>query len=547
MKHPSFRTQFKHLRQVSGYADYNLENGYAIVPAVSSDWKEADRRILFILESMDSADIRAGAMFTSSTDKRGNEENLMCNTVPNILEQSWTLYQEYLGRNSLTDKPAAPDAAIGFLNFNAVKYFHHKDFQRLNALIDCGKRVQAIVERMKPTDVVIFGDTAAYYSLPSATDRQLLPFKRGWVETRSIGKHSCKVLNTLDLESLYRLGSGSDDDDDDGDDDASGQADLLYYVARHLCNAYAGKHLHSIKECKPNPISIDTIEKFDWLYAKLLAWKNPIGFDTETKNLESVNNQFYTHQYSFTPNKAYVVFLEHPNTPFDADEIAYMKGKLRKLWAARKEENLKLFVGMNLAFDIRVVRAQLDIPVIYHKLWDLAAAESLLDENMVLFDRTSWRFGAENIKTTQLNLRAIVTAYGNDTYWPANQGGSGSNTFGKDNRATIGHIDITKDKDALDYCVAKGELVVTPNGRLSIEEVSVGDQVLSFNHNTQRDEWKTVLRHWQTSRPGAKRVRIKHGTGTLVVTEDHPIWSEDRNAYVPAGDLRPGERIRVDS
>ena len=202
---------------------------------------------------------------------------------------------------------------------------------------------------------------------------------------------------------------------------------------------------------------------------------------------------------------------------------------------------------MNLAFDLKVVRAQLDIPLIYHHMWDVAAGELLLDENISLFDRMKWRVGVESVKTTQGNLRAITTAYGNDYYWPRSQGGSGPNDFGKDNRATIGHLNILTDKSALHYCLAQGEQVLTATGRIPVENVLPGMKVLSFNHQTAAYEYKPVVASFKTSRPGIRRVRITHGAGSLIVTEDHPVWSEDRLAYVPAGSLRPGERLRLDS
>lgn len=450
MTHLSFRSQFKRLVQIPGYAEHNLAEGYQILPQVYPEWKKADRRILFVIESMDRVDLKEGVMFTSSHDKKGNEQNLMRNTVPNILEQSWLLYQEYLGRNSLEDDPESPNAAIAFVNFNAKKYFHLKDFRRTNVLIECGKRVREIVERMKPTDVVIFGDTAASFTLPTAKDRELLPYKRGWVVKRDFGSHRCKVMNTLDLEPLYN--SGGDEDDDDSDTDASGKADLLYYVCRHLMNAWAGRMLHKVAHVKPKPIMVDSIKKFDRLFAKLWNFDGPIGYDTETENLESYNNKFYTHQYAFSDEEAYVVPIEHPNSPFDAEEVEYIKRKLRKLWSARNPARIKEFVGINLAFDIRVTRALLDVPIIYHKLWDLAAAESLLDENLSLFNLYSWRWGNENLKTPQYNLRQITVSYGSDLYWPKAQGGSGSNEFGKENRATIRHRNIMEDVDVQNYC-----------------------------------------------------------------------------------------------
>lgn len=481
MKHQSLRSQFTALKHVEGYAEMNIDNGYAIVPAIHPEWKQAQRRILFVLESVDGADIRGGQLFSSSLGKRNEEHNLMIATFPNAMEQAWQLYQEYLGNNSLTDTPAHPDFVIGALNFNATKYYHLKDYQRTNALISCAKRAVGLVERLKPTDVIICGDTAAHYMLPQEADRALLPFKRGWVVDRRIGKHECKVTTTLDIEQLYNV-SGSEEEDDSGDD-SSGPADLLYYVCRNWCNAFAGHQLHSIAHVKPHPVLVDTMDKFDKLYQRLVETQDPIGFDTETAGLEAYCNKFFTHQYAFDPTKAYVLILDHPNTPFNATQLDIIKTRLAKFWAARSKKNRKLIVGMNLAFDLKVVRAQLDIPLIYHHMWDVAAGELLLDENISLFDRMKWRVGVESVKTTQGNLRAITTAYGNDYYWPRSQGGSGPNDFGKDNRATIGHLNILTDKSALAYCAmdAQGPLAIR------LEQLKRADKIRLTKTRTYRD------------------------------------------------------------
>jgi hypothetical protein len=59
-------------------------------------------------------------------------------------------------------------------------------------------------------------------------------------------------------------------------------------------------------------------------------------------------------------------------------------------------------------------------------------------------------------------------------------------------------------------------------------------------------------------RPGRRLITgtFRHSAGNLLdaqiagepaplgVTDNHPFWSEDRQAFVPAGELRPGERLR---
>lgn len=479
----TLRQQVADLRPIKNCEDLNLDNGYSILPQATRDWGSAERRILFVLESADGNDIRAGRMFAPTQGKRGEEQNLMVATFPNVLEQAWNLYQEYLGNNSLESGRAAPDFCVATTYFNACKYYHLKDYQRTNAMLSCAKRAIGIAERMKPTDVIICGDTAAYYMLPQEADREILPFKRGWVVDRCIGKHECKVTTTLDIEQLYNV---SGDDEDDSGDDSSGPADLLYYVCRNWCNAFAGHHLHSIAHVKPNPVPVDTMDKFDKLYRRLVETDEPIGFDTETAGLEAYSNKFFTHQYAFDPSKAYVLFLDHPNTPFNATQLDIIKTKLAKFWAARSKKNRKLIVGMNLAFDLKVVRAQLNIPLVYHQMWDVAAGELLLDENIALFDRKKWRVGMGTIKTTQGNLRAITTAYGNDYYWPKAQGGSGPNDFGKDNRATIGHLNITTDRSALSYCAmdAQGPLA------LRLAQLERADKIRLTKTRTYRESFE---------------------------------------------------------
>lgn len=535
---PSFASQFSKLQHITGYEELNLDDGYKIVPAVHGSWKDCGRRILFIVESMDSADIRHGRMFTSVLGKRDEETNLMVPTMRNLIQHSWELYQEYEGINTLVDTiPTPDDTAIGFVNFNAVKYFHLRDAPRRNAMIACAKRVIQIVERMKPTDVVIFGDAAAYFVMPGAEDREHLRYKRGWTEGRLIGKHRCKVTTTLDIEPLYKEKSG-DDEDDAGADDSTSNADLLYYVSRHLMNAFAGRHLHSLRDLKAKPVMVDTIEKFDKLWQKLWDTEDPIGFDSETETLESVHNKIYCHQYALSPDRGYIIPIDHPTSPFTEDERDYIKAKLRKLWAARNPARKKTFVGVNLAFDVRVIRAQFDIPVIYHTLWDIPAGELMLDENISLFNTLAFRVDDGSAeKITAGNLRAILTSYGNDFYYTA--------SFSKEERSTIGHVDLMTHTACQEYCVARGQVVQTDRGRIPIEEIREGDNVLSFNHENRKNEWKRVTKAWQSARPGVRRVRVKHGSGSVVVTEDHPIWSEDRECYVPAGQLRPNERIRL--
>jgi intein/homing endonuclease len=84
--------------------------------------------------------------------------------------------------------------------------------------------------------------------------------------------------------------------------------------------------------------------------------------------------------------------------------------------------------------------------------------------------------------------------------------------------------------------------VLTRSGEVPIEQVVPGDEVLSFNHLHKRTEYKLVK---DTARHSTRKrlLKINSLDGSVIVTEDHPVWSEDRQEYVEARLLRVGERL----
>lgn len=431
---PSFRKLIAQLEPVNSFSRFNIPEGYSIVPQVHPTWKSSERRFLFVLESMDSVDIKHGAMFSSMLIKN-QEVNVMRATFRNVLQAAWDLYQEY--RKTPTD--FMPSMAV--VNFNASKFYHTSGTERHNAEAACAKRLVDIINVLKPTDVVVLGDAATSNLIGGQV--QNLPYKRGWVHDVTIGNIPVRLTHTLDLESLYNP-SGSDvDDEDAGFDDASGAADLLYFVARNLMNAFAGKHLHSLRHIVPRPILVDTIPKFDKLFQRLVdepEW----AFDSETENLESYHNKFYTMQFAFEDTKGYILPISHPKTPFSEEEQDYIKKKLTKLFGSEKK--IKTIITMNGGFDFRVVRAQFNIPIIHHTVWEVTAGESLLDENVGLFNRFKFDVGnGVRVKHPMGNLKALFCHYENDFYFTA--------PFSKEQRSTIGAVDIMTHVPCQEYCV----------------------------------------------------------------------------------------------
>lgn len=72
----------------------------------------------------------------------------------------------------------------------------------------------------------------------------------------------------------------------------------------------------------------------------------------------------------------------------------------------------------------------------------------------------------------------------------------------------------------------------------------VKPKVRSFNHATQQDEYKDI--GTQSVHPTSEDMyEITYEGGVITVTGNHEIWSEDRQAYVRADCLAPGERLHA--
>lgn len=87
-------------------------------------------------------------------------------------------------------------------------------------------------------------------------------------------------------------------------------------------------------------------------------------------------------------------------------------------------------------------------------------------------------------------------------------------------------------------CLVAGTQITTPNGNKPIEELNVGDLVLTHTKN-----YKPVT---QTMNSVATDIiEIKTGTTTIHVTENHPVLAivSGEQTWIPAGELEEGDVI----
>lgn len=362
----------------------------------------------------------------------------------------------------------------------------------------------SMLAELKPTKVLLMGFKSTGHIFP---DKPNLIYTHGNPHKRN-GVLYCTTLPLDQL--LYKKddnkGGGSEDTD-------ASRSDLLYTVARAMSNLAMGRNPESLSRIKANPNVIGTMEGFYKLLEELKEAKE-WGLDIETKNLSSYKNKVFTMQFATSEDVGHLLPIQHPNSPFTEEEQFTIRKHLRKLICDPKlPYGRKLIAFFNGKFDMRVLRAWFRVAMIPHHIWEVQGAEHLLDENLGLLDQLSFRGAADmNIKIRAGNLRNMFCLYGNDSY----------------------------------YCVAEGQLVKLSDGsRKPIQEIEIGDRVVTYNTDSSLISESVVTHKGKT--PVKKRlVKITHEQGTLIVTEDHLVWSADRKKYVEAGKLLKGERLVVD-
>lgn len=392
------------------YPDYDL--GLVQDPY----WTESKRRLLVIMQTVDGRDLKAGSMLGDKTVKRAFTK------AYNFARKTATPY---------TKSGALPDFSLSVINFNAFRHLHIKSAsKRKDAEAAFAERVKKLIAKLKPTHILVSGDEAMANLFPKVEHPQ---YKRGWVHKITVKGEPCSVTSTVDFARLL---------------EKDGQyANLLGYWTRHLAWLLLGRNPHSISGLAITPNYIKTLKEFDALMDKWDTCKE-VAIDTEARNLSSLHNRLYTMQFAFdtNPSVGHVLAIEHPMVHWSKEEKLYIKKALRKRFSAPEGPLLLMFNGHG--FDLRLIRRRLQIPIIWLKVWEISFGEHELDENRSLLNDTVSMADASKggKKSTYGGLSPLCCEYGNDHYLTA--------AFGKEERGSIGTVDLGNRPDAQEYCAA---------------------------------------------------------------------------------------------
>lgn len=129
--------------------------------------------------------------------------------------------------------------------------------------------------------------------------------------------------------------------------------------------------------------------------------ENPISIDLETLNLNKrYGNKIATIQFAETNDSGVTIPLNHPDTPFDGDEIEIIKKALYDLF--KNPSKIPFWIGHNLKFECNVLKALIGTSILSAPIFDTLVAAFLLDENRR--ERAAeFRYGIYSLKQLALD------------------------------------------------------------------------------------------------------------------------------------------------
>ncbi len=90
--------------------------------------------------------------------------------------------------------------------------------------------------------------------------------------------------------------------------------------------------------------------------------------------------------------------------------------------------------------------------------------------------------------------------------------------------------------DNLDHCFTAGTMILTTRGEIAIETVAVGDMVLTRNGSER--VVNTMTRYAEV------RTYILDDGRTIESTDEHPVWSDARSAWIPIAEAMQHDTLR---
>jgi DNA polymerase I-like protein with 3'-5' exonuclease and polymerase domains len=156
-------------------------------------------------------------------------------------------------------------------------------------------------------------------------------------------------------------------------------ANLLGYIADGWTQALNGYNWYTVELKNTSFVYIDTIEKFKAFYKKLLK-AEIVAIDTEGSGDGRLTSKLYSAQFAFTKDKGYFIPIDHPDTPFSSEELAYVKKKLKHYFEFERCKRYHIYQYGK--YDVGQFFAQLGIRFYNHRIYDTMGGQFNFNENL---------------------------------------------------------------------------------------------------------------------------------------------------------------------
>lgn len=142
-------------------------------------------------------------------------------------------------------------------------------------------------------------------------------------------------------------------------------------------------HLHNTKKYPVKPKIIRTIDEFK-AFMHLLIKAKYVAIDTEGASLNKLKNTLFTAQFCIAADSRhgqnlYVLPLQHKDTPWNAEELTYIKDSLRWYFTHRTGNRMHIYQGAK--YDLTAFINQMNVQWFATPVYDIMGGVFSLDEN----------------------------------------------------------------------------------------------------------------------------------------------------------------------
>jgi len=226
----------------------------------------------------------------------------------------------------------------------------------------CRKFLERDIEKLKPRLIVTMGAAATSYLLCNRYDKDVFKMHKSSPTKIKFGSREITILPMRDASKAIV--------------DPSIIPDIVEDLRRAL-GAFPLNPMRGLEE-REAPSKLSEVKELIQHLANVKT--EAIAFDTEDKNLNRrYGNVLDSVQFSYNPKKAYLIWVSHPETPFDPIEQKTIKKWLHLLFT-RNNKNFKYWIAHNAQFDLAIINSLLKAHVANPIICTLTFA-FLLEEN----------------------------------------------------------------------------------------------------------------------------------------------------------------------